>query len=161
MSTRRTLMFLFLFLQMLLLWGCATLQGRDPIDVTLAGVEPLEGGGLELRMLARLRIQNPNDFPLEFSGISIRMDVQGRPFATGVSDMAGSVPRFGETMVGVPVSVSVFRIARQAMDVITTERRGMLPYEITGRLGGNAFRGMRFKSRGEFKFPSEFLEGGR
>ena len=122
----------------LLLAGCATLQGREPIDVILVGVEPLEGEGLEARMLVKLRIQNPNDAPLDFNGISLQIDVNDKRFATGVSDAAGSVPRFGETVIGVPVSISVVRIARQAIDVVTDQYRGKLPYEITGRLAGPA-----------------------
>ena len=145
----------------LLLAGCATLQGREPIDVILVGVEPLEGEGLEARMLVKLRIQNPNDAPLDFNGISLQIDVNDKRFATGVSDAAGSVPRFGETVIGVPVSISVVRIARQAIDVVTDQYRGKLPYEITGRLAGPAFGSAHFKSRGEFTLPPALFSGGK
>ena len=145
----------------LLLAGCATLQGREPIDVILVGVEPLEGEGLEARMLVKLRIQNPNDAPLDFNGISLQIDVNDKRFATGVSDAAGSVPRFGETVIGVPVSISVVRIARQAIDVVSDQYRGKLPYEITGRLAGPAFGSAHFKSRGEFTLPPALFSGGK
>ena len=36
-----------------------------------------------------------NDLPLDFNGVSVTMNVQGKRFATGVSDAGGSVPRFG------------------------------------------------------------------
>jgi LEA14-like dessication related protein len=85
----------------LLFGGCASLRYSEPIEVIMAGVEPLQSQGLELRMLVKLRIQNPNDLPLDFNGVSIQMDVQGKRFATGVSDTVGSVPRFGETIVSV------------------------------------------------------------
>ena len=145
----------------LLLAGCATLQGREPIDVILVGVEPLEGEGLEARMLVKLRIQNPNDAPLDFNGISLQIDVNDKRFATGVSDAAGSVPRFGETVIEVPVSISVVRIARQAIDVVSDQYRGKLPYEITGRLAGPAFGSAHFKSRGEFTLPAALFSGGK
>jgi hypothetical protein len=87
--------------------------------------------------------------------------VQGKRFATGVSNVAGSVPRFGETIVSVPVSISVFRIARQAMDVITNEYRGKLEYEMTGRLGGPALNSVRFTSKGQFTLPAELFESGK
>ena len=32
---------------------------RDPLQVTVAGIEPLESQGMEMRMLVKLRIQNP------------------------------------------------------------------------------------------------------
>jgi LEA14-like dessication related protein len=135
--------------------SCASLQPREPIDVIVVGIEPLEGQGLELRMLVKLRVQNPNDSPLDFNGVSVEMDVQGKRFASGVSDAAGSVPRFGETIVSVPVSISMFRIARQAMGVMADKSLVKLEYEMTGRLAGPAFNSARFSSKGEFTLPAE------
>jgi LEA14-like dessication related protein len=157
---RRALLVLLAF-GALLPGGCASLQGREPIQVVVAGIEPLRGEGLELRMLVKLRIQNPNDLPLDFNGVSIQMDVQGKRFATGVSDAVGSVPRFGETIVDVPVSVSLFRLAHHAIGVLTDEYRGKLAYEMSGKLAGPAFNGVHFKSSGEFALPAEIFEGGK
>jgi LEA14-like dessication related protein len=142
----------------LVVGGCANLQRREPIDVIMVGVEPLQGEGLELRMLVKLRIQNPNDLPLDFNGVSVTINVQGKPFATGVSDAAGSVPRFGETLVSVPVSISMLRMARQAMGVMAEEFRGKLTYEMNGKLAGPAFNSVRFKSNGEFTLPSQIKQ---
>jgi len=97
----------------LLLGACASLQRSEPVQVNLVGVEPLAGEGLEMRMLVKLRVQNPNDAPIEFNGVFVEMDVEGKRFASGVSDAAGVVPRFGETVVSVPVSISMYGIARQ------------------------------------------------
>jgi LEA14-like dessication related protein len=146
---------LLIAIAMLGLVGCASLQQREPIDVIVVGIEPLKGQGLELRMLVKLRVQNPNDSPLDFNGVSVEMDVQGKRFASGVSDAAGSVPRFGETIVSVPVSISMFRIARQAMGVIADKSLGKLEYKMTGRLAGPAFNSVRFSSKGEFTLPAE------
>ncbi len=154
----RSALFAVLAFGLFLCGGCASLQ---PIDVIMAGVEPLQGQGLELRMLLKLRIQNPNDVPLDFNGVSVQMDVQGKRFATGVSDAVGSVPRFGETIVSVPVSISVFRIVRQAMDVVTNEYRGKLEYEMSGRLAGPAFNSVRFNTKGEFTLPAELFGSGK
>jgi LEA14-like dessication related protein len=71
------------------------LTGREPLRVNVAGLEPLAGEGLEMRFNVKLRIQNPNDTPLEFQGVSLQLDLNGKPFASGVSDEAGVVPRFG------------------------------------------------------------------
>lgn len=141
--------------------GCATLQNREPIQVIIAGVEPLQGEGMEWRMLVKLRVQNPNDTPLDFNGVSVQMDVQGKRFATGVSDVGGSVPRFGETIVDVPVSISVLGIARQAVGAMSNEYHGKLAYEMTGKLARSAFNSVRFTSKGAFTLPAEFFESGR
>jgi LEA14-like dessication related protein len=161
MSIHRNVQFMLLAFVLLLSGGCAGLQRSEPVDVIMAGIEPIRGEGLELRMLVKLRIQNPNDSPLNFNGVSVQMDVQGKRFATGVSDAAGSIPRFGETIVNVPVSISMLSVARQAVDVMTNEYSGKIAYEMTGRLAGPTFDIMRFQSKGEFKLPAELTESGR
>jgi LEA14-like dessication related protein len=161
MSIGRRALLILLALGVLILSSCAGLQRREPIEVIAVGIEPLQGEGLELRMLVKLRIQNPNDTPLEFSGVSVEMNVQGKRFATGVSGVGGSVPRFGETIVSVPVSISAFRIARQVMGVMTDEYHGKLAYEMTGKLAGPAFSSIRFKSTGELSLPAEVFQSGK
>jgi LEA14-like dessication related protein len=160
MTTGRRALLVLLAFGMLLHDGCATLQNREAIQVIIAGVEPLQGEELELRMLVKLRIQNPNELPLDFNGVSVQMDVQGKQFGTGVSDVGGSVPRFGETIVEVPVSISVFGIARQAFDIMTNKYPGKLAYEMTGKLAGPAFNSIRFKSKGELELPAEIFKSG-
>src|SRR5262245_4356919 len=92
---------IILFLEMAMLHGCAGWNGKDPVQAFVVGLEPLEGQGLEMRMSAKLRIQNPNDAPVDFNGVAIQLDLQGKKFATGVSKTSGTVPGFGETVVDV------------------------------------------------------------
>ena len=62
----------------LLLAACASLRARrDPLQVTVAGIEPMQGQGMELRMLVKLRVQNPNDAPIDYDGVSLKLEVQG------------------------------------------------------------------------------------
>jgi LEA14-like dessication related protein len=42
-------------------------------------------------MMVKLRIQNPNDAPLEYRGVYVQMDVLDKTFATGVSDDPGTI----------------------------------------------------------------------
>lgn len=156
-SIGRSTLLLLLALGALQLGGCASFLRHEPVQVVVAGIEPLQGEGLELRMLVKLRIQNPNEVPLAFNGMSLQLDMQGKRFATGVSDMAGSVPRFGEAVVAVPVSVSIFNVARQAIGAMTEEYRGPLAYEMTGKLAGPQFGGVRFRSSGELNLPAELF----
>lgn len=137
----------------LALCGCATLSSRDPLQVTVAGIEPLQGEGLELRMLVKLRVLNPNDTPVEYNGAYVKLDVQDRIFATGASDVAGSVPRFGESIISVPVTVSVLRMVRQVMGVMDGKPVDQIRYSMSGKLNRSAFGSLRFKSEGEFTLP--------
>ena len=83
---RRLVSLLLISIALAVSAGCASMQKREPLQVTVAGVEPMKGEGMELRMMVKLRVQNPNDAPIDFNGVSVTMEVQGKTFATGVSD---------------------------------------------------------------------------
>lgn len=134
--------------------ACASLQGSDPIQVNVAGVESLPGEGFELRLLIKLRVQNPNDTPLDHDGVYLKRDVRQTTFATGVSDERGGVPRFGESIIGVPVTVSALRMARYALGMLDGTPINKISYEPDGKPNGAVLRTMRFHSQGEFVPPS-------
>lgn len=152
------LRFVVIAILALVLGACAGYPYREPVEVYVADVEPLPGEGLELRMLVKLRIQNPNDVPVPFDGVALDMQVQGRPFATGVADVRGEVPRYGETVVAVPVSLSVLGFARRAVDAMTNVyQRGRLDYELRGKLARTDDRPVYFQSEGEFSLPQDIF----
>src|SRR5690606_17123983 len=78
------------------LTACVSLPNRDPLNIDIAGIEPLPGEGLELRLAVTVRIQNPNDVAVDYSGASLSLDLNGRNLASGVSAAVGTVPRYGE-----------------------------------------------------------------
>lgn len=137
----------------LALSGCAGLAGRDPLGVQVAGIEPLQGQGLELRMLVKLRVQNPNDTPVDYDGVALELDLNGNRFATGVSDARGTVPRFGETVLGVPVSVSALGALRQALGLASGSRLDNIPYTLRGKLSGGVAGTTRFSDKGALSLP--------
>jgi len=138
----------------LLISGCALLQPRDPLHVTVAGIEPLQGEGLELRMSVKLRVQNPNDAPLDYKGVAVEMNVQGKTLASGVTNETGTVPGFGEAVIAVPVTISAFRMARQALGMMNGEGLEKIEYEMKGKLSGGGMSTMRFVTKGQFDLPA-------
>jgi hypothetical protein len=138
---------------MALLAGCASLGGNDPLNVTLAGIDSLPGEGMEVRMAVKLRIQNPNETPVNFDGVAVNLELRGYDLASGVSDVQGSVPRFGETVVVVPVTVSAMAMLKQAYSFATGDRT-KLDFVARGKLSGGGFGGTRFESKGEFDLPA-------
>ena len=138
----------------LALSACVNLPGRDPVQVTVADIESLPGEGMELRMLVKLRVQNPNDTPLEFNGVYVKLDVLDKTFATGVSDEHGSVPRFGESIVSVPVTASMLRVAEQAFGMLGGKPVDKISYKLEGKLDGPAFGSTRFKAQGELSLQN-------
>lgn len=127
---------------------------RDPPLVTVAGIEPLQGEGMELRLLVKLRVQNPNEVAIDYNGVSVEMAVLGKTFATGVSGEAGTIPRFGEAIVSVPVTASAFRMAMQAMGMMTGEPVDEIDYEMKGKLSSSMFSSVRFETQGSFQLPA-------
>lgn len=131
----------------LTLAACASLAARDPLQVTVAGIEPMQekGEGLELRLLVKLRVQNPNPDAIGFDGVYVKLEVQDKTFATGVSGNGGSVTGFGEAVVEVPVTVSMLRMARQVLGMKDAAQADRIRYSMSGKLGSH-----RFSAQGEF-----------
>jgi LEA14-like dessication related protein len=136
----------------LMLMAACAMMGGDPIKVQVVGLEPLQGQGMELRFAAKLRVQNPNEAPIDYDGIAVELEVRGNAFASGVSDARGTIPRYGETVVTVPVTVSAFAMVRQAMGFASGDR-SKIDYVLRGKVGGSTFGSVRFESRGELELP--------
>jgi LEA14-like dessication related protein len=139
--------------------GCAGLFGGDPLRVSVAGIEPVEGQGLEMRFNIKLRVQNPNDSAVQFDGVSLDLELNGKPFASGVSDQSGTVPRFGETVVNVPLTVPAFTAVRQAFAFAGAvqagaAQSGQIPYVLRGKLAGGLAGTTRFVNQGTLSLPS-------
>ncbi|HEX2492398.1 MAG TPA: LEA type 2 family protein [Steroidobacter sp.] len=156
-SMLRTLSDIWLTAALLVSCGCANIPRHDPVQVYVVGIEPLQGQGLELRMLVKLRVQNPNDAPIDYNGVYLTLEVEGQNLATGVSDTMGSVPRFGESVIAVPVSVSALRVFQGAMEVLRSGQTGKVAYQLKGKLSGPLFNTLRFSSKGEFS--QELVDG--
>ena len=136
-----------------LLGACAVAPGRDPPQVSVAGIQQLASEGLEMRLLVNLRVQNPNDAPLDYDGVYLKLDVMDKTFATGVSSERGSVPRYGETVIGVPVTVSALRMVGNILGLLDGNPVDKIRYKLEGRLDGPAFGATRFQAQGELALP--------
>ena len=132
--------------------GCAIFKRANPPQVTLVGIEPAASGtseDLESRMQLRLRVQNPNDAPIEYDGIYVELDVQNKSLGSGVSKQSGTVPAFGEGVIGVPVEVSYLGIAGEAMSLLTGKSLDKVTYKLRGKLNSPTSGALPFESQGE------------
>jgi LEA14-like dessication related protein len=154
--TKRRVVALLTLGAALALTACASFPTNDPLQVTVAGIEPMQGEGLEMRMMVKLRVQNPNDAPLDYDGAYVKLEVQDKTFATGVSDARGSVPRFGESVIGVPVTISMLNVVKQVLGAMGPKDSPVdkIRYTLEGKLNGTGFGSHRFTSRGELQLPS-------
>jgi LEA14-like dessication related protein len=141
----------------LLLTGCAGWIGENPLRVNLVGIETLPSEGMELRLLVKLRVQNAGETPIDYDGVSLDLDLRGMSFASGVSAERGTVPRFGERMIAVPMTISATALVRQALSLVAgrDQPRIRIDYAVRGRLGGAPLGGYRFESAGEVEWPPQ------
>jgi LEA14-like dessication related protein len=115
---------------------------------------------MELRMAVKLRVVNPNDQPIDFDGLSVRLIVQGKTFATGVSDQRGTIPRFGTEVITVAVTLSPLRIAWNAAGMLMGDRApDKVRYDLEGKINRVGFGSVNFRTNGELKLPGQSASG--
>ncbi|AZD02217.1 MULTISPECIES: LEA type 2 family protein [Pseudomonas] len=144
---------LTLSLLLLSLSACALFPQRDQLHINVVGIEPLPSQDLEMRFAVKLRLQNPNETAINYNGVALDLEVNGRPLASGVSDQSGSIGRFSEGVLVVPVSVSAFAVLRQTLGLSQTQSLDDLPYVLRGKLAGGPFGTMRFVDKGQLSLP--------
>jgi LEA14-like dessication related protein len=105
-------------------------------------------------------VQNPNDAEINYTGAAVNLDVQGKTFASGVSDVSGTVPRFGEAVVAVPVSISVLRMVRQVMGMADGQPLDKVQYEMSGKLQTGSLSAVHFSTSGVLELPKDAGELG-
>lgn len=142
-----------LSLLLLSLSACALFPHRDPLNINVVGIEPLQSQDMEVRFAVKIRVQNPNETPIDYNGVALDLEVNGQPLASGVSDQSGSIARFSETVLTVPVSVSAFSVIRQTLGLTQTQALNNLPYVLRGKLAGGLFGTMRFVDTGKLSLP--------
>jgi LEA14-like dessication related protein len=133
-----------------LMIGCAGLgKPLETPRISLANIQVLEASGMESAFLVQLRVQNPNDIELDIRGVECDVEINGKPFAYGMSDAPVRIPSFGSDTVPVKVYTSVIDIFRGLLNL---QGREDLSYQVKGRvrLGGGAFTpaSLPFDSRG-------------
>jgi len=152
---QRILDAVLMFIAVVAAAGCAGLPGAgEPLQVTVADIESIASEDLEARMMVKLRVQNPNDAHVEYNGVYVKLDVMGKTLATGVSDERGAVPRFGESLIEVPVTISLVRLGLSALGILGGGQSiEKLHYKLEGKLNGPMF-GTSFQSQGELSLPA-------
>lgn len=133
--------------------ACALLQARDPLGISVIGIEPLPGQDLEMRMAVKIRVQNPNESVIRYNGLALNLEVNGQPLASGVSNQQGQIGRYAEQVLVVPVSITAFAMLRQAYGLSRLESLQGMPYVLRGKLAGGAMGTVRFSDSGTLDLP--------
>jgi LEA14-like dessication related protein len=138
----------------LLVGGCATLTGLDAPHVSVSNIVPLDMTLFEQKFVVTLRIQNPNDVPLGVKGMTFNLDLNGKPFASGVSGQQVTVPRFGSEVVDVEVFSGLSGILKQ-LQMIAAGGTPRFTYRLRGKayLDQPAAVTLPFDEQGEIELP--------
>lgn len=117
---------------LILLVGCAGLgKSLEPPRINLSNVQFQESKALETVLQIELRVFNTNDVPIKVRGLDCDLELNGRSFAKGVSNVDKEIPAFGTTTVPVTLYSSVVDLFRGMVGLQKTEK---LKFGVSGRL---------------------------
>lgn len=122
----------------------------DPPEVYLSDIRLIKARFFEQRYRLELRIQNPNDVDLPIGGMSYRLILNGREFATGVSSAGWTLPAYGDQVVAIEAVSSLGRVLEQYRGL--EKSGGEVDYALTGNIGlGRHGPEIPFESRGRLQ----------
>lgn len=125
----------------------------EPPRVKLATIRVEDFNVLETVFKVQLRVFNTNDTALQIRGLECELEINGQPFAIGVSDADVKIPSYGTTLLPLHIYASVFDIIKSTAGLHNQEQ---LRYHIKGklRLGASTFPGvLPFESEGNISLP--------
>lgn len=102
--------------------------------VSVADVEIKSLGLLEQKLDLGLRVANPNDFDLRIEALDFELEVNGRPFATGLSRVSTLVPAASMSVLRVDAIMQSKNLIRQIRTLPGDVLKAGVPYRIKGRV---------------------------
>ncbi|MEW8030457.1 MAG: LEA type 2 family protein [Candidatus Thiodiazotropha sp.] len=149
-ALNRLAAYIILSLLLQILSGCASLQTQqERIRVTIADLKPLESTLMEQRYLVKIRLQNRSKEALRIDGMSFDLDLNGKRFASGVSNQEATVQGFSESMLEVKLSSTVFGLIKQ-FGALQDRQSGTFDYQISGSLSTpDSMLSLPFNEKGE------------
>ena len=107
----------------ILVTGCATLQSDyETPSVIITDFRALPSEGIIPRFEVDLHIINPNRTPLELSGISYTVQLEGHKVLTGVSNNIPLIEAYGESDVKLSGTAGLFSSMGLFTDLMNKQR---------------------------------------
>jgi len=132
------------------LTACASQARLEQPNLSVVGIEMLEGSLFTQRLKVRVRVQNPNDRELPIKGVSAKLEVAGNDFATGVSAQPFVVPAFGEAEFDLMVDASMVETIIGMVGGKQDAPRDSVDYRLSGKvsLSSGLVRSLPFDEKG-------------
>lgn len=118
-------------LPLLALAALGACSSQPRVEVYLANITPLPSTLFEQRVRLDLRVQNLSEQPISATGADVRLILNDRQLARGVSNQPIEIAPLSDAMTSVDVSSSVFETIRQ---LLTFESRQAFSYALKGKL---------------------------
>jgi LEA14-like dessication related protein len=151
--SRKTLKLLISLLALMTLpAGCAGLgESLKPPQMNISNIKVLEIRPFEAVFQIRLRAFNTNDAAIGIKGIKCELEINGRRFATGVSNTRTEIPPYQTAVIPIDVYSSVLDLIRGLPGLGNKER---LRYTLKGHVRVEG--GFLVPSVLPFNFEGEF-----
>lgn len=102
--------------------------------VSVADVAIKSLGLLEQRFDVGLRVSNPNDFDLTVEALEFELEVNGHPFATGLSRTSTRIAATSSTLLRIDAITQSKNLIQQIQALTPESLKEGVPYRIRGRL---------------------------
>ncbi len=134
----------------LLLSACASIAPQpDQFKVNISSIQMVESTLMEQRFVVKLRIMNRGRESVSIDGMSFDIELNGKDFASGVSNEKITIEAFSEDVLSVSVTSTIFGILRQ-LQGLQQKKSQPFSYEISGSIyPAGSFLNIPFKEKGE------------
>lgn len=105
-SRARSMLSLVVVVGMVAAVGCSSAVPREPLGVNLVNLEVQEITLFEATLIAQVRITNPNPDPLEITGGSLKLLLDGKKAGTALVAGGFTVAGFDSTLVDMTVHIN-------------------------------------------------------
>jgi LEA14-like dessication related protein len=143
-------------LAVLLLAGCSLIfpKFKAP-QLTVVSAQVQKGDLWTQHVKLHVRVQNPNTRTLPVKGLEYTLEIDGQPFAEGVSATSFVVPAGGEAEFDTTVKVN---LASALVRILSRDRDQPVEYHLKGKvsLSAGLWRSVRFDQHGVFR-PQELM----
>ncbi len=152
----RLMLRVVLVVALFVLSACSGLMtNSDALRVNLSSLQVMEVRLLEQRFHADVRVQNRTRKPLDVEGFSFDLDLNGKKFASGVSNQHVTIKELSDAVLSVNLTSTLFGLIRQ-MQAFQNREGKPFRYAFSGVLyTKNSPFGIAFSDEGEIDLKSE------
>ncbi len=106
----------------------------EPPKISVETLEVVKTGWQEQHFKLRLRVKNPNSFPLSFASMNFKLYLNNKQFTTGESKPNMTLPAFGEQCLAINIVSNLSDIFYGFKGLKKTFKERQLNYRIVGNV---------------------------